>query len=100
MKTAVVGSVTLGLALAGPAVSASHPFTCDRAQITPIPAVAPVIYVVRYDGLTFEHDAVREHYVYLESNGTAGLQPGGPSPVFGESHADPCPTSDPDLRLY
>ncbi len=97
----VIGSLLAAMpaARAGPAL-ASHPFSCGQADVRTIDSLAATIYVVHHDGLTAEHDPVAETFVYLESNGRAGVQTGGPSPILGEVHRDPCPMEDADLRLY
>lgn len=38
-------------------------------------------------------------WVYVESNGQAGLQSGGPHPVLGAADFDPCVHANPDTLI-
>jgi hypothetical protein len=40
------------------------------------------------------------HWLYLESNGEAGLQSGGESVILGGLDADPCAHANPDTLIF
>jgi hypothetical protein len=74
------------------------------ATVYVIDAGAATVYIDDSDMLDLDGDGVSQGLsVYLESNGTPGLQPGGSgvvSQILGTGEpADPCSSPDPDTKI-
>jgi hypothetical protein len=92
----LMGASALFIAVtAGPWAAPADAGHCGGI-VTPVPSGNPIFYIDDRGGFVGGNGV----WIYLESNGVAGLQQGGQHLLVGEDDEDACTHVNPDTLLF